>query len=51
MWIIQCEVVTNMKVCFDEEITAEEAMERFENDDYEDILDEDTQLTTAQKAY
>ena len=46
-WVLQVTTTGTMKVVFDNELTGEEAIEAFNNGDYEDIIDEDHESATA----
>lgn len=41
IWTIECAIKKTFKVAFDGNVSREEAMELFENDQYDDIIDED----------
>lgn len=43
-WVIRANVITEYKVVFEDEVTEEEAIERFKNDQWADIVDEEMQI-------
>ena len=46
-WMIDVTKEVSMKVVFDEPVTADEALELFNNEEYADILDEDVMYQEA----